>query len=215
MAGGLTITVTAVNIGKAEPIATKTGQSGIFKHPQAGAVAVGRMGLTGDVIVDLDNHGGVDQAVYVFTQPDYDAWAEELGRDLPAGTFGENLVISGLESAALSAGDRLSFGTVVLEVTSPRIPCATLTARMGDPDFANRFFDVGRTGFYTRVLAKGTIVAGAVGKYVPFSGPSVTMAEMVHDYRHRPQDPDFSARALDAPVHYKLRARLLAQAATR
>ena len=47
--------------------------------------------------------------------------------------FGENLTIAGLESARMLIGDRLALGSVILEVTSPRIPCVTLAARMGRP----------------------------------------------------------------------------------
>jgi MOSC domain-containing protein YiiM len=209
MTGSRTVRVTAVNIGVAEPIGTKTGASGIFKRPQAGPVAVGRLGLAGDTIVDQQNHGGVDQAVYVFTQPDYDWWAAELGRDLPPGTFGENLVVTGLESATLSAGDRLTIGEVVLEVTSPRIPCATLAARMGDAGFLKRFFAAGRTGFYLRVPSEGSVRAGTEGQFAPYPHPTVTLAEMIRDYLQRTPNPDFIARALAAPVHHKLRARLL------
>jgi MOSC domain-containing protein YiiM len=213
MTGSRTIRVKAVNIGAAEPIGTKSGTSGIFKRPQTVAVAVGRLGLAGDTIVDQDNHGGVDQAVYLFTEPEYDWWSAELGRDLPPGTFGENLVVSDLSSADLSAGDRLTFGDVVLQVTSPRIPCATLAARMDDAGFVKRFYASGRMGFYARVLSEGKVAAGAGGRYDPHPGVSVTMAEMVRNYLDRTPDPDFTARAVSAPIHYKLRARLLPLAA--
>src|SRR3712207_7780862 len=41
-------------------------------------------------------------------------WSDELGRDLPPGTFGENLTVSDLESAAVCVGDRLEVGRAVL-----------------------------------------------------------------------------------------------------
>ena len=97
------------------------------------------MGLESDTICDTENHGGVDQAVYVYGVPDYDWWAEALAKPLQPGTFGENLTVSDLESAGLQVGDRLEVGTVVLEVTSPRVPCVTLAARMEDPTFVKRF----------------------------------------------------------------------------
>lgn len=59
-------------------------------------------------------------------------WSFEKGQTLLPGTFGENLTISELESASFCVGDRLKVGAVTLEITAPRIPCATLAARMCD-----------------------------------------------------------------------------------
>ena len=108
------------------------GGTAIDKQPQAGPVAVTVDGLAGDGVGNKRHHGGPDQAVYAYGTPDYAWWEAELGRPLAPGTFGENLTIEGLESAELAIGDRLVAAGVTLEVTSPRIPCATLAARMDD-----------------------------------------------------------------------------------
>jgi len=133
--------IISVNIGKAEALAhaKASGTTGIFKRPLSIPVLVTALGLVGDVICDTENHGGVDQAVYVYGVPDYQWWSDALGRVLPAGTFGENLTVTDLVSADLAIGDRLHVGSVVLEVTAPRIPCVTLARRMTDPAFLTRF----------------------------------------------------------------------------
>ena len=118
------------------------------------------LGLANDAICDVKHHGGVDQAVYVYGQADYDWWTAELGHELEPGTFGENLTVSKLESATLAVGDRLHLAEVVLEVTSPRIPCVTLAARMGDPAFAKRFRQAA-PGVYCRVIREGDVRAGS------------------------------------------------------
>ena len=100
------------------------------------------------------HHGGPDQAVYVYLSEDYDWWSKTLGRPIAPGTFGDNITISGLTSADLAIGDRLIAGDVVIEVTTPRIPCNTLAARMGDPGFVKAYRDAGRPGAYCRVIAK-------------------------------------------------------------
>lgn len=125
----------SVNVGEKRTIrkAKASGETGIYKVPAREPVRVTRDGLAGDEISDKVNHGGPDQAVYVYGVPDYEWWSYELGREFAPGTFGENLTISGLESARFSIGDRLRVGSVVLEVTAPRIPCVTLAARMGSP----------------------------------------------------------------------------------
>jgi MOSC domain-containing protein YiiM len=61
-------------------------------------------------------------------------------------TFGENLTVSELESAALNIGDLLHIGAVTLQVTSPCIPCGTLAGRMEIPTFVKQFRFAKRPG---------------------------------------------------------------------
>src|SRR5215211_1617187 len=99
----------SINIGQARAIRNgkASGTTGIYKSPVDAPVEITSLGLAGDVICDSGNHGGVDQAVYVYGTTDYAWWSAELERDLAPGTFGENLTISELESARLDIGDRL------------------------------------------------------------------------------------------------------------
>ena len=145
-----------------------------------------KLGLPGDAIVDTENHGGVDQALYLYTTPDYEWWSAELGRELKPGTFGENLTVSEIESAKLSIGDRLHIGEVILEVTSPRIPCVTLAARMEDPTFVKRFRHAERPGLYCRVIQEGTIQAGETVIYEPYTQPTILAIEMFRNF-YKPQ----------------------------
>ena len=202
--------VLSVNTGRATAIenAKSSGLTGIFKTPAAGPVAVTTLGLDGDAICDTENHGGVDQAVYVYGQPDYAWWAAELGRPLPPGTFGENLTVSDLESARLNVGDRLHLREVVLEVTAPRIPCVTLAARMGDPAFARRFRHAERPGVYCRVICEGYVSAGEAVHLEPFAGPALGVLEMVRAFYANEWDEAKLRRHLAAPVAIRDRVEL-------
>jgi MOSC domain-containing protein YiiM len=168
----------SVNVGRAEPMTAKSGMSGIYKRPTADPVAVTQTGLNGDTIVDTANHGGVDQAVYIYTVEDYRWWSAALGTPLEPGTFGENLTIAGIESAALCIGDCFRVGSVVLQVTAPRIPCVTLAARMGDPGFVKKFAKAERPGVYCRVLETGSLCAGSDVTYLPYDGERVSALAM-------------------------------------
>ncbi|MDQ4128490.1 MAG: MOSC domain-containing protein [Actinomycetota bacterium] len=197
----------SVNVGLERPIenAGKTGKTGIFKNPVAGAVRVTRHGVAGDTISDTENHGGVDQAVYVFGGPDYAWWTEELGRELPPGTFGENLTVSGLESGGACIGDRLRVGAAVLEVTAPRIPCATLAARMGDPLFVKRFRRAERPGLYCRVLSEGRVRAGDPVELEPYEGEKVFALEIFRDFFDPYLDEATLRRHLAVPIAIRAR----------
>lgn len=180
--------------------AKASGKTGIFKEPVDGPVGVTSTGLAGDAISDTENHGGVDQAVYVFGTPDYAWWSETLGREILPGTFGENLTVTGLESAEARIGDRLHAGSVVLEVTAPRIPCVTLAVRMADPGFLKLFRRAERPGLYCRVVREGSVRAGDPVAHEPYRGATISAIEMFRDFFA----PDLSEagirRHLAAPI---------------
>jgi MOSC domain-containing protein YiiM len=197
----------SVNVGRVHPInnGKATGTSGIFKVPTSAPVKVTRDGLEGDAIVDMENHGGYDQAVYVYGSADCDWWASTLGRALEPGTFGENLTISGLESAPVQIGDRLRVGAVLLEVTAPRIPCATLAARMGDPTFVKRFRRAERPGLYCRVIEMGTVQAGDLVCLEPYRGETITASEMFRWFYDGEISEVDLRRILAAPIDFRAR----------
>lgn len=140
--------ILSVNIGerRTQPKGDGFETTGIFKIPTRERVHIGTLGLPGDVICDVKDHGGPDQAVYLYGAPDYAWWSEQLGRQLEPGTFGENLTLSDFESARYNIGDRLQMGTLVLEFTAPRIPCSTLARRMGDSEFIKKYRAAERPG---------------------------------------------------------------------
>lgn len=154
--------VLAVRRGRARPLPYRGSmvQSGIVKDPVDGAVAVTHLGLEGDEQADLSVHGGVDKALYLYAQGDYDWWQGELGREVPSGIFGENLTVSGDGISDVRIGDQFAIGGVVISASEPREPCFKLGARMGDQGFLTRFREAGRTGFYARVLTEGEVTAG-------------------------------------------------------
>jgi MOSC domain-containing protein YiiM len=155
--------ITSVNVGLPAELATREGvvMSGIVKRPLEGPVRVGRTNLEGDGQADLSVHGGLDMAVYAYPGEHYAAWATELGRDdLTPGFFGENLTIEGLSEDEVRIGDRFRFGTALLEVSQPRLPCFKLAAHSGEPAIARPMLKNGRTGWYLRVLEEGVVAAG-------------------------------------------------------
>src|SRR5206468_6337225 len=172
--------VLSVNAAQERPLEQqgRVIRTGIFKEPAPGAVRVGPLGLEGDRIVDRRYHGGPDKAVYGYAREDYAWWEKELGRPLPAGTFGENLTLEGLELEGTRAGDILAAGTARLQAVSPRIPCRTLAARMGDPRFARRFQQAARFGVYFRVLTPGDVKAGDEARWESRSADGDLIVEL-------------------------------------
>ncbi|NTF06043.1 MOSC domain-containing protein [Agrobacterium rubi] len=161
----------------------KTSKTGIFKHPVQGPVLVDREGIVSDAVCNKKHHGGPDQALYVMGSVDLDFWSRELGFTVEPGFFGENLVIDGIDSARMHVGDRLTAAEVELEVTAARIPCATLTARVGDANFAPRFKQAGQPGFYCRVLKGGMIEAEETVTFAAYQGTKLPIPVILQRFR--------------------------------
>ena len=165
--------------GRDEPWAGRLRRTAIDKRPVAGPVAVGRLGLAGDEQVDSKFHGGTEQAVYAYAREDLDWWVEQLGRELPNGTFGENITTSGLDITASLIGEVWRLGTALVQITYPRIPCVVFAGWLGEPRWVKRFAQARRTGAYLRVLAEGTVAAGDQVTAVSRPAEQVTVGESV------------------------------------
>jgi MOSC domain-containing protein YiiM len=207
--GGGWMQIFSVNIGQEQPIRNgkPSGKTGIFKLPCLEPVIITAMGLQGDAIVDTENHGGLDQAVYMFTLPDYAWWSAHIGRTLGPGIFGDNLTISDLESATLNIGDRFQVGEVLLEVTSPRIPCVTIAARMEDPHFVKKFRRAEKPGVYCRVIQTGYIKANDPVELISYQGLAVGVLELFRTFYQKQLTEDELRRFLAVPIHTKSRPR--------
>lgn len=136
------------------------GITAIDKRPVDQPVKVRRLGLRGDVQADRLHHGGEEQAVYAYATEEADWWADELGREITPGLFGENLRTIGIDIDAAVIGERWRIGSTELEVTGPRVPCATFARRLGEQRWVKRFTDHARTGVYLRVIDTGQLAAG-------------------------------------------------------
>jgi MOSC domain-containing protein YiiM len=211
----------SVNLGQERTLQRKdrVEQTGIFKFPTQQAVKVTRLGLEGDVVFDKKDHGGPDQAAYVYGAGDYVWWSKELGREIAPGTFGENLTISELESAGFNIGDHLHIGEVTLQVTAPRIPCRTFAARMDDPQWVKKFRHAERPGLYCRVIKEGVIKTGESAFTENYTGETLSILEMFRDYYDKNKSEETLRRHLHAPIAIRTRRdlekelqKLLAQA---
>jgi MOSC domain-containing protein YiiM len=207
--------VESVNVGTPRPAEWKgrTFPTAIVKSPVAGRIAVRGVNIAGDGQADRSVHGGPDKAVYAYSREDIDWWAQTLGRPIvPGGDFGENLTTVGIDLGAAIIGERWHVGSVVLEVSEPRVPCYKLAMRMGDAAFPKKFGAALRTGAYLRIIEEGDIAAGdaiAVSRR-PDHGLSIAAAARIYLFEH-----SASARFLEIPqLSEKWRAWALARRAS-
>jgi MOSC domain-containing protein YiiM len=180
------------------------GRTAIDKRALAGRVHVGPRGLSGDEQHDqslhdgIERHGGLEQAVYAYAREDADAWATELGYEIPPGRFGENLSTVGLDVNGAILGEVWQIGDdgLVVQVTHPRVPCRTFEVWMNEPHWVKRFTQRGLPGCYLRVVAEGTVGVDDVITVVRRPEHDVTVAEI---FMIRRVEADRLARALADP----------------
>ncbi|MER7581175.1 MOSC domain-containing protein [Kitasatospora sp. NPDC097691] len=195
----------SVNVGRPRPNPWKgLSATGIDKQPVDGPVRVtspgpkgtGAVGLAGDRVYDVKNHGGSDQAVYAYAREDLDRWETELGRRLANGVFGENLTTVGLDVNGALIGERWRIGAdVVLEVSCARIPCATFQGWLQREGWISRFTRAAVPGAYLRVIEPGDIRAGDPVEIVHRPDHDVTVDVV---FRAMTLEPDLLPRLLVA-----------------
>jgi MOSC domain-containing protein YiiM len=158
-----TPSVASVQAGRSAPLGPDAVRSAFVKHVVAGAARVGMLGLEIDEQADLSVHGGPDKAVYAYAAAHYARWAVEwptlAARFVPGG-FGENLTVAGLDEADLCVGDIHGIGSTRLQVCQPRQPCFKLALHFENSRMPRALVRSGRSGWYYRVLAPGTLQAG-------------------------------------------------------
>ena len=178
------------------PVPSRGLMSGIDKRPVDGPAQVLTHGVLGDVQGDREHHGGIFKAVYAVSREVRESFAQELGRELPDGYFGENLVTVGQDTDGAVIGERWRIGTAEIEATCPRNPCGTFSARMEDPRWGRQYTQNGKPGTYVRVLPEGQVQAGDRIEVLHRPDHGVTIADCFRgidaDQAHAVQEWAFS-----------------------
>ena len=153
-------------------------QTGIDKRPIFGAVRFENEQVHGDVIGDKNAHGGYDQAVYAYAREDADWWEQEIALTIDNGRFGENLTTQGVDVSEAVIGERWKIGSVILEVSQPRIPCRSFAGFWKRPTLIKEFMAAGRPGTYLRIIQEGEITAGDAIEIIHLPSHGITIADV-------------------------------------
>ncbi len=176
--------VLAVSVGELREVVHngRRTQTGIWKSPVPGRVALRDNAVEGDSIANLDNHGGEHKAVYVYSTDDSRWWRSEHGRIVLPGAMGENLTVSDVSASTANVGDRWTIGSAVLEVAGPRTPCFKLGLRHDDQDIVEEFRNSLRWGAYMRIISEGDVGQGDEISIRPTAEPTLSCAEIARIY---------------------------------
>ena len=154
------------------------GRTGIDKRSVAGPIEFKNNGVVGDRIIDTNVHGGYDQAVYAYAQEDAQWWEREINEEIPAGRFGENLTTEGIDVNAALIGEQWKIGSVILEVSQPRIPCRVFAGFWKRATLIKDFTQAGRPGTYLRIIQEGTAQAGDAIEVIFKPNHTITISDL-------------------------------------
>jgi len=152
--------VISVNIGEKKTVNYKGKliETGIFKFPVSTSIFLGTEDVENDAVIDRRYHGGIDQAVYAYSENHYDYWKELYPTlEWRFGMFGENLTISNLDETKIHIGATYKLGEVILEVTKPRQPCMKLGLVFETQSILKQFWNSTKSGLYFKVLKTGNV----------------------------------------------------------
>jgi MOSC domain-containing protein YiiM len=156
-----------------------TVNTGIFKKPVSGRLALRTLNLDGDRQADLSVHGGPYKAVYAYPVEHYGYWRQELPEmDLPWSMFGENFTTESLSEDELHVGDRFRISSSTVMVRQPRMPCYKLAVKFQRDDILDRFLASGRSGVYFSVEQEGNVGEGDSFELISRNVGGITIAEM-------------------------------------
>lgn len=199
------MSATVISTNLAHPMPDPGGSdrvSGIDKRPVAGieVFAPGPnygdgSGVTGDVVGDSKHHGGAQKAVYAFAREELDYWQTQLGRELPNGSFGENLTTADIDLGTVLINQQVRIGGALLEVSVPRRPCRTFGAWLEQKGWMKAFTNRHQCGSYFRVVEAGVIQPGDQWQFLEHPDHGIDMATA---FRAKMGDKDAARRVVAA-----------------
>ncbi|MGA9884762.1 MAG: MOSC domain-containing protein [Candidatus Acidiferrales bacterium] len=195
--------IISLNVGRPRLVLDRGREvsTGIFKAPVSGPLMLRTMNFDGDRQADLNNHGGVNKAVYAYPSEHYEFWRGELpGYELSWGNFGENLTTEGLFEGEARIGDHFRIGGAIVKVAQPRIPCYKLGIRFGRDDMPKRFLASGRSGIYFAVVEEGLVNAGDAIERVSRGECGVTVADVNRVFVHSRENSDLLRHIVDSEI---------------
>lgn len=119
--------------------------------------------IDGNGMVGDSHSGKTHRQICILGQESLDRFEQRTGHQIPPGTFGENLTISGIDLCQVAVLDRLAIGEVMLEITQVGKKCYGEVCKI--------FCQVGecamsKEGVFARVIAGGAIEVGMAVKYI-------------------------------------------------
>jgi len=148
-------------LGKAETLIN--GQISAIRKKSVQSIDIRETHIINDEVVDQKFHGGDMRVIHHYSKINYDhlktTFPDISNRFIP-GSFGENLYTEELTEKDLFVGDTFQIGDVIMQVTVPRRPCATINNGYEDNRILKEVINSGHVGWFYKVIKEGIIHVG-------------------------------------------------------
>jgi MOSC domain-containing protein YiiM len=174
--------VTGLFAGKPQPFGPRKTPSSIIKAPY-NKLHLEADGAGEDEQGDKKHHGGSEMALHQFAQKSYRLLQQafpKIAGNMIVGSMGENLSANDMDDTNVYIGDIYQVGEVVLQVSSPRAPCAKINHRYGQKKIDLFILEQGITGWYYRVLQMGSIKVGDVVELTRRNQQPISVKDLMH-----------------------------------
>ncbi|RPD96432.1 MOSC domain-containing protein [Aureibaculum marinum] len=172
--------VISLNIGTKKTIQwkNKTVETGIFKYPVKTPIFLNTENVKNDTIVDKNNHGGINKAVYIYGENHYHYFKNLYPNlDWKHGIFGENITLKHLNETQIHIGEIYQLGEAQIQVTQPRLPCYKLGIRFNNQSIIKHFWNSTKSGVYFKVIKRGSVNIGDKLVLLHSAQENLTIAE--------------------------------------
>lgn len=120
-----------------------------------------------------------------------------------------------ISERSVCIGDRIAIGEVIVEVSEPRSPCATLNHRFEVRDMAKRTQTLLRTGWLYRVIKPGFVQAGDMIRLLERPYPEWTVARVMYYLFLDTKNVDMMKHIVEIPpLGFEIRDKFKARLAT-
>ena len=157
----------------------KDYETGIFKYPVYRALQLEKNDVKGDSVMDRKFHGGIDKAVYLYSEDHYPFWKGKYSNvEWIYGMFGENLTVKNCNEKSILIGDTYEVGNAIIQVSQPRQPCFKLGIRFNSQEVVKDFIQQSFSGVYFRIIKEGKVKQGDRFKLVERPENSISVAQV-------------------------------------
>lgn len=158
--------------------------------------------LVGNQQANPKYHGGPFKEIYSYPIEAYEYWKKIFSSDkVELGMLGENIITEALDEDSVYVGEQYQIGSMIVEVSQPRMPCFKLNLRLSRTDGDKLFAESPASGIYWKIINDGEIFIGdKITKLVRTDlVPSIKFKELLSVMYKRKTSPELLKKIIDFP----------------
>lgn len=150
-----------------------------------------------DEVTNHKNHGGQYRVIHQYNFEHYKYWKNFFPlnpEEFCNGSYGENMTTEGVSEENICIGDVFQINDLIIQITEPRSPCATLNLRYENEFYLKSLFKTSKWGWFYKVLQAGNIKTNDQGILVERKNPELLLSKAIFVMSKEVIDLSFSKK---------------------